>query len=141
MANLADPRCHFRLGVEVENAQENLFVRIDDLLHAPLDNFRKARRELGREPTILECLEHWGDAFGTHRSDNATDLGTVVRGSKRRRAVQTERQHAVGIAPSVRGADHPAERVTCEMRFLDVQFPPQCLHILDEIIKRIRRLW
>ena len=69
------------------------------------------------------------------------DLGTVVRGSKRRRAVQTERYHAVGIAPSVRGPDHPAERVTCEMRFLDVQFPPQSLHILDEIIKRIRRLW
>ncbi len=139
MADPGEPRRHLGLGVDVENAQEHVFVRIDDLLHAPPDHVRRASRELGREPAFLERFEHRRDALGAHRGDDGADLGAVVRGSKGRRAVQAERQHAVGIAPRVGGADHPAERVSGDVGFLDVQLAAQGFEVLHQIIQRVRR--
>ena len=120
MPNLTNPGRHFRLGIDVENAEEHLWVCIDHLLHAPFDHFRRAIRKLWGEPALFECREHRRDALGAHRSDDAPNLRTVVRRSEGCSTIQTERQHAVGVAPSERGPNHPAKRVTREMRLLDV---------------------
>src|SRR5208283_5143195 len=139
MPNLANPRSHFRLGVYIENAEKNLFVRVDNLLHAPFDHIRAACREFWSKPAVLESREHGWDSLGAHRGDNAPHLRGIVLASKRCRAVQAERQHTVGIASSICGADHPPERMPGKMSFFYVQLAAQAFQILNEIIETIRR--
>ena len=137
MLHLMQPWCHFSLGIDVEDREEDSRVGVDHLLHAALDHIRAALAEFRREPTVLQRLQHLRDALRPHGGNHALHLGAVILGAEGGGGVEAQRQHVLRIFERIGRADHAAQRVPGEMRLRDAQFLAQRLEVLDEIVERV----